>query len=104
MGRKKKEREILSLEILYDHKEELNELVESEDFHQLLLDESIKVIEESLKIKDNEVKLFSMTNLDCFLLLKKSNFRTTSLNLCFLNSIPSFPNKRKVKHTIVRFS
>ena len=74
MGRKKKEREILSLEILYDHKEELSELVESEDFHQLLLDESIKVIEESLKIKDNEVKLFSITNLDCFLILKKSNF------------------------------
>ena len=31
-------------------------------------------VEESLKIKDNEVKLFSITNLDCFLLLKKSNF------------------------------
>ena len=42
MGRKKKEREILSLEILYDHKEELNELVESKDFHQLLLDEDCK--------------------------------------------------------------
>ncbi len=74
MGRKKKEREILSLEILYDHKEELNELIENLDFHQLLLDESIKVIEESLKIKENEVKLFSITNLDCFILLKKSNF------------------------------
>jgi hypothetical protein len=74
MGRKKKEREILSLEILYDHKEELNELVESKDFHQLLLDEAIKVIEESLNKKENQVKLYSITNLDCFLVLEKSNF------------------------------
>jgi len=74
MGRKKKEREILSLEILYDHKEELNELVESKDFHQLLLDEAVKVIEESLTKEINEVKLYSITNLDCFLILQRSNF------------------------------
>jgi len=74
MGRKKKQREVLSLEILYDHKEELNELVESRDFHQLLLDESIKVIEESLKAKENEVKLFSISNLDCFIILNRLDF------------------------------
>ena len=74
MGRKKKEREILSLEILYDHKEELSELVESKDFHQLLLDEAIEVIEEALDKKENQVTLFSITNLDCFLMLEKSNF------------------------------
>ena len=51
MGRKKKTREILTLEILYDEKEELDELIKSQDFHQLILDESIKVIEESIKIK-----------------------------------------------------
>ena len=71
MGRKKKERDILSLEIIYDHKEELEELIESKDFHQLLLDESIKVIEESLNMKKNEVKLFSISNLDCFVILEK---------------------------------
>jgi hypothetical protein len=32
----KKEREILSIEILYDDKEELNELVDSEDFNRLM--------------------------------------------------------------------
>ena len=74
MGRKKKEREILSLEILYDHKEELDELVESKDFHQLLLDEAIEVIKESLTKEINEVKLYSITNLDCFLILQRSNF------------------------------
>jgi hypothetical protein len=74
MGRKKKEREILSLEILYDHKEELDELVESKDFHKLLLDEAIKVIEGCLTKEINEVKLYLITNLDCFLILQKSNF------------------------------
>ena len=73
MGRKKKERDV-SLEIIYDHKEELEELIESRDFHQLLLDESIKVIEESLKMKENEVKLFSISNLDCFIILNKIDF------------------------------
>jgi hypothetical protein len=74
MGRKKKERDVLSLEIIYDHKEELEELIESKDFHQLLLDESIKVIEESLKVKGNEVKLFSISNLDCFITLNRLDF------------------------------
>ena len=74
MGRKKKTREILTLEILYDEKEELDELIRSQDFHQLILDESIKVIEESIKIKQKEVKLFSISNLDCFVILEKSNF------------------------------
>jgi len=74
MGRKKKERDILSLEIIYDHKEELEELIESKDFHQLLLDESIKVIEESLNMKKNEVKLFSISNLDCFIILNRLDF------------------------------
>ena len=74
MGRKKKTREILTLEILYDEKEALNELIGSQDFHQLLLDEAIKVIEESIKNKKTEVKLFLISNLDCFIILEKSNF------------------------------
>ena len=74
MGRKKKEREILTLEILYGHKEELDELLGSQDFHKLLIDESVKVIEESVKKKQKEVKLFLISNLDCFVILEKSNF------------------------------
>jgi hypothetical protein len=58
MGRKKKLREILTLEILYDEKEELNELIGSQDFHQLLLDEAIKVIEESIKNKKQKLNYF----------------------------------------------
>ena len=36
-------KEILSLEILYEYKEELDTLLEDEDFHQLILDEAFKV-------------------------------------------------------------
>ena len=36
--KKKKEREVLSIEILYDYKDELNELIKSEDFNRLLLE------------------------------------------------------------------
>ena len=41
----KKEREILSIEILYDDKEELNELLDSDDFSRLMFQEAIATIE-----------------------------------------------------------
>ena len=40
----KKEREILSIEILYDDKEELDELISSEDFNRLMFEEAIATI------------------------------------------------------------
>ena len=48
---KKKERDVLSIEIQYDETEELEELVKSEDFHQLLLDEAIATVEHALTKK-----------------------------------------------------
>jgi hypothetical protein len=45
----KKERDILSIEILYDYKEELEELVSSEDFNRLMFEEAIATIENAIK-------------------------------------------------------
>ena len=49
MKNEKPERDILSIEILYDDKEDLNELVESEDFNKLLLNEAITSIQDALE-------------------------------------------------------
>ena len=38
---KKKDREILSIEILYDYKEELDELVGNDDFSRLMFQEDV---------------------------------------------------------------
>lgn len=45
---KKKERDVLSIEIRYDETEELDALIKSNDFHKLLLDEAITTIEHAL--------------------------------------------------------
>jgi len=41
---KKKDREILSIEILYDYKEELDELVGNDDFSRLMFQEAVATI------------------------------------------------------------
>ena len=69
-----KNKDILSIEILYDDKEELDELLESKDFHYLLLNEAYKVIEEAIKEDEVEVKLAYISNIGSSVLIHKDNF------------------------------
>ena len=71
----KKEREILSIEILYDDKEELNELISSEDFNRLMFEEAIATIKNALSKKRETARMFYIPNLDCSVLLEKRNFK-----------------------------
>ena len=70
----KKEREILSIEILYEFKDELEDLVKSEDFNQLLLDEAIVTIENALNKNRKSSRVFYVPNLECSVVLEKRNF------------------------------
>jgi len=70
----KKERDILSIEILYDYKEELDELVENEDFTRLIFEESIATIENALNKNRKTARVFYIPNLDCSVILKEQNF------------------------------
>jgi hypothetical protein len=72
--KKKKERDILSIEIVYDYKEELNELVDSEDFNRLLFEEAISTIENALDKKRESARVFYIPNLDCSVVLEERNF------------------------------
>ena len=72
--KKQKERDILSIEILYDYKEELNELVSSEDFNKLLLEEAIATIKNALSKKRESARVFYIPNLDCSVVLEERNF------------------------------
>ena len=49
---KKKDRDILSIEIQYDYKDELKELVNNKDFSRLLLEEAIITVENALEYKN----------------------------------------------------
>jgi len=71
---KKKERDVLSIEIQYDEKEELEALIESEDFHKLLLDEAISTIEHALTKNRKSARVCYVPNLECSVVLEKRNF------------------------------
>jgi hypothetical protein len=70
----KKERDVLSIEILYDYKDELEDLIKSEDFNQLLLDEAINTIKNALNKNRKSTRVFYVPNLECSVVLDKRNF------------------------------
>jgi len=74
MKNEKTERDIISIEILYDDKEDLNELVESEDFNKLLLNEAVSSIEEALEKGEDKALVAYLSNLECKVLLNKEHF------------------------------
>ena len=71
---KKKDREILSIEILYDYKEELDELVGNDDFSRLMFQEAIATIENALNKKRKTARVFYIPNIDCSVMLEYKNF------------------------------
>ena len=72
---KGKQREILSVEILYDDKEDLEVLTESEDFHKLLFDEVVFGIEEALTSNSSTAKIIYIPNLECSVTIYRRNFK-----------------------------
>ena len=71
----KKERDILSIEILYDYKEELDELLDSDDFSRLMFQEAIATIENALTKKREVARMFYIPNIDCSVMLEQRNFK-----------------------------
>ena len=71
---KKKERDVLSIEIRYDETEELDALIKSNDFHKLLLDEAITTIEHALTKKRKSARVCYVPNLECSVVLEERNF------------------------------
>lgn len=72
--KKKKERDILSIEIQYDYKEELDELVESNDFIRLMFEEAIATINNALDKNRKTARVCYIPNLDCSVVLEERNF------------------------------
>lgn len=75
MGEEIKKREILSVEILYDDKEDLDILTESKDFHKLLFDEVVTGVEEALESNTTTAKIIYIPNLECSVTIYRRNFK-----------------------------
>jgi len=71
---KEEQREVLSIEIQYDYTEELEELVGSEDFTQLILDEAISTIEYALDKEHKSARVCYIPNLESSVVIEKRNF------------------------------
>tara|TARA_R110002051_G_scaffold172946_1_gene243172 strand:+ start:159 stop:497 length:339 start_codon:yes stop_codon:yes gene_type:complete len=70
----KNKKEILTIEILYDYIDELDELGKCEEFQQLLLDEAVSTIENALNKDRETTRMFYVPNIRCSIILEKSNF------------------------------
>ena len=75
MDKEIKKREILAVEILYDDKEDLDILTESEDFHKLLFDEVVSGIEEALESSSTTAMIIYIPNLECSVTIYRRNFK-----------------------------
>ena len=75
MEKEIKKREILSVEILYDDKEDLDILTESEDFHKLLFGEVVTGIEEAIESQSSTAKIIYIPNLECSVTIYRRNFK-----------------------------
>ena len=74
MEKKKDRDDILSIEIRYDYKDELKELVDSKDFSRLIFEESIATIKNALNKKRKSARVFYIPNIDCSVVLEYKNF------------------------------
>ena len=71
---KKKERDVLSIEITYDEPGELMALVENEEISKVLIDEAIDTIEHALVKKRKSARVCYIPNLECSVVLEQRNF------------------------------
>ena len=66
--------DVLSIEILFDYKDELDSLVESDEFNEIVLDEAISTIKNALNKNRKSTRVFVIPNLECSVVLEKHNF------------------------------
>ena len=66
--------DVLSIEILFDYKDELDSLVESDEFNEIVLDEAILTIKNALNKNRKSTRVFVIPNLECSVVLEKHNF------------------------------
>ncbi len=67
-------REVTTLEIAYNTKEELISLSRSDDFVSFIINDSYKTIKKAIKDNLQKVELFNILNLSIIVELKRENF------------------------------
>jgi hypothetical protein len=69
-----KNTEPLNLELFFDDESDLEILIETKEFHDLLFNEVIRALKLAIENKENKATILFLTNLKSALIVNKENF------------------------------
>ena len=72
---KKAQRKVLNVEIVYDDIEDLQQLQDSEQFNNLILQDAFEVVEKAVSTKKKAVPIVNIPNLGLEVSVERSNFK-----------------------------
>jgi hypothetical protein len=72
--KKDKNTEPLNLELFFDDESDLEILMETEEFHDLLFNEVIRALKLAIENKENKATILFLTNLKSALIVTEENF------------------------------
>ena len=72
---KKAQRKVLNVEIVYDDADDLQQLQDSEQFNNLILQDAFEVVEKAVGTKKKAVPIVNIPNLGLEVSIERSNFK-----------------------------
>jgi hypothetical protein len=72
---KKAQRKVLNVEIVYDDVEDLQQLQDSEQFNNLILQDAFEVVEKAVGTKKKAVPIVNIPNLGLEVSIERNNFK-----------------------------
>jgi hypothetical protein len=70
----KEDKEPLGIELFFDDENDLDELMESKEFHDILFNEVVRALKVAFENKENKATILFLTNLRYALVVSKDNF------------------------------
>ena len=81
MEKEKSSRKPLTLEILFQQKEDIQDLVNNKEYSSLILKESFIALKDAIKKKQSSIQLFDISNLGFIISIKKENYKPCLENI-----------------------
>ena len=73
--KKAQQRKVLNVEIVYDHADDLEQLQNSEQFNNLILQDAFEVVEKAASTKKKTIPIVNIPNLGLQVSVERQNFK-----------------------------
>ena len=70
----KEDKEPLGIELFFDDESDLDILIDSKEFHDIIFNEVVRSIQVAIESKENKAVIVNLTNLKCSLVADQSSF------------------------------